>query len=364
MPVFCLHGQAGHVKMNFRYLLRKTIAGGMIRGEDIMTIYDIAKLAGVSASTVSRVVNNKPGIKEETRKQIQALVEQYGYSPNETARGLVMKASRMIGILIADIRYAFHVDIAYYIEEEMSRSGYCSLIINTGLTDEKKVEAIKVLEQRRVDGLILVGSTFQCEPVKEALKISFPKTPIVMTNGYLNLPNVKGVLVDEKDGVENCVKLMAEKGHRKLAFVRPNYTPSSVSKQQGFIDGMEGLGFKRDSLWLYECPTTMEDGYRIMEQILEDHPDLEGVIFGEDLAAVSAIRALNDRGIKIPDQVAVMGIDNYMYGEMCYPKLSSLDNKMVEMSFEAARILLDSLEGRKNPDRIMLFSDIVEREST
>ena len=77
-----------------------------------MTIYDIARMAGVSASTVSRVVNNKPGIKEETRKQILALLEQYDYSPNETARGLVNKASRMIGILIADIRYAHHVDIA------------------------------------------------------------------------------------------------------------------------------------------------------------------------------------------------------------------------------------------------------------
>ena len=78
-----------------------------------MTIYDIARIAGVSASTVSRVVNNKPGIKEETRKQILALLEQYDYSPNETARGLVNKASRMIGILIEDIRYAHHVDIAY-----------------------------------------------------------------------------------------------------------------------------------------------------------------------------------------------------------------------------------------------------------
>ena len=97
-----------------------------------MTIYDIARIAGVSASTVSRVVNNKPGIKEETRKQILALLEQYDYSPNETARGLVNKASRMIGILIADIRYAHHVDIAYYIEEEMGKHGYCSLILNTG----------------------------------------------------------------------------------------------------------------------------------------------------------------------------------------------------------------------------------------
>ena len=329
-----------------------------------MTIYDIAKLAGVSASTVSRVVNNKPGIKEETRRQVLALLEQHDYSPNETARGLVMKASRMIGILIADIRYAHHVDIAYYIEEEMGKHGYCSLILNTGLTDDKKVQAIKVLEQRRVDGIILVGSTFQCEAVKKALETGLSKIPVVITNGYVELPNVKGVLVDERDGVENCVKLMAERGHKQLAFILPNQTPSNLSKQKGFISGMMDLGWNREDMWLYDCPTTLEDGYRITEQILEEHPDVEGLIFGEDLSAVSAIRALTDKRIKVPKQVAVIGVDNSKYCDICYPKLTSLNNKLVEMSLEAARILLDSLEGRENPDKIMLFSNIVEREST
>ena len=329
-----------------------------------MTIYDIARIAGVSASTVSRVVNNKPGIKEETRKQILALLEQYDYSPNETARGLVNKASRMIGILIEDIRYAHHVDIAYYIEEEMGKHGYCSLILNTGLTDDKKVEAVKVLAQRRVDGVILVGSTFETEAVKRALDAGLSAVPVIMTNGYLNLPNVKGVLVDEREGVENCVELMRVKGHEKLAFVRPSHTKSSLSKEQGFVQGMERRGFKREELWIYECPTTLEDGYAMMERILEYHPDVEGVIFGEDLSAVSAIRALVDRNIKVPEQVAVIGVDNSKYCDICYPKLTSLNNRMVEMSLEAARILFDSLEGRENPDRIMLFSRIVEREST
>ncbi|MDO5349269.1 MAG: LacI family DNA-binding transcriptional regulator [Lachnospiraceae bacterium] len=329
-----------------------------------MTIYDIAKLAGVSASTVSRVANNKPGIKEETRKQIQALLDQYDYRPNETARGLVNQSSKMIGILITDIRYAHHVDIAYYIEKEMEKQGYCSLILNTGLSDEKKVQAIKMLSQRRVDGVILVGSTFQCDAVKDALASCFPKEPVVITNGYVNLPNVKGVLVDEKDGLAACVELMVRKGHKKLAFVLPNQTPSNLSKQKGFVAGMENLGWKREELWIYTAPTTLEDGKRVTEQILKEHPDVEGIIFGEDLSAVSGIRVLLDHKIAVPDQVAVIGVDNSRYCDICYPKLTSLNNKMVEMSFEAARILLDDLEGRKNPEKIMLFSNIVEREST
>lgn len=329
-----------------------------------MTIYDIAKIAGVSASTVSRVANNKPGIKEETRQQIQALLDQYDYRPNETARGLVNQSSRMIGILITDIRYEHHVDIAYHIEKEMERHGYCSLILNTGLSDEKKAQAITVLSQRRVDGAILVGSTFQCDAVKQALASRMEGKPVVITNGYLDLPNVKGVLVNEKEGIEDCVYLMAKKGHKKLAFVLPNRTPSNLSKEKGFVSGMEALGFSRDKLWIYSAPTTLEDGRRITEQILLEHPDVEGIIYGEDLSAVSGIRTLLDKNIPVPEQVAVIGVDNSRYCDICYPRLTSLNNKMVEMSFEAARILLDDLEGRKNPEKIMLFSGIVEREST
>lgn len=329
-----------------------------------MTIYDIAKIAGVSASTVSRVANHKPGIKEETRKQIQALLDEYDYRPNETARGLVKQASKMVGILVTDIRYAHHVDIAYNIEQEMERHGYCSLIVNTGVSDEKKVNAIKVLSQRRVDGVILVGSTFQCGAVRDALAVCFPKEPVVITNGYVELPNVNGVLVDEREGMEAGVRLMAGKGHKKLAFVHPNQTPSNWSKEKGFIAGMEELGWKREEMWIYPSPTTWEDGKKITERILEEHPDVEGIIFGEDLAAVGGLRALIDRKIPIPEQVAVMGVDNSRYCDICYPKLTSLNNKMVEMSIEAARILQDGLEGRKNPEKIMLFSHIVERETT
>ena len=100
------------------------------------------------------------------------------------------------------------------------------------------------------------------------------------------------------------------------------------------------------------------------QRILEEHPDLEGVFFCEDMAAASGIRALTDAGMSVPEQVAVIGVDNTRYCEICNPKLTALDNMMLDMSMESARILLDSLEGKSNPSKIMLFSRIVEREST
>ncbi len=329
-----------------------------------MTIYDIAKIAGVSASTVSRVVNKKPGIKDETRQRIQQLLEEYGYTPNETARGLVNRFSRMIGILVEDIRYSHHVEIAYHIETKLRENGYSGLICNTGFTDEKKVDSIRLLEQRQVDGAILVGSTFQTDAVAYGIRTCLSRIPVVITNGYLDLPNVYGVLVDERDGVENCVELMYRKNHKKLAFVLPNHTPSNLAKQKGFISAMVQKGHTGGDLWLYEKPTSLEGGYAVTGAILMDHPDVEGIIFGEDLAAAGAIRALTDAGVKIPEQVAVIGVDDSLYGEICCPKLTSLNNMMLDTSIEAADILLAALEGRPCRHKSLLFSAIVEREST
>ena len=109
---------------------------------------------------------------------------------------------------------------------------------------------------------------------------------------------------------------------------------------------------------------SLREGYQMALKVLEDHPDVEGMIFSIDLLAAGGIRALTDRGAKVPGQVAVMGVDNTVYGELCIPRLTTLDNKLEQVSAAASRILLDALEGRENPQKMMLFADIIEREST
>lgn len=329
-----------------------------------MTIYDIAKQAGVSASTVSRVINNKPGIKAETRKKIQAILKSCNYTPNENARGLSTQNSKLIGILITDLRIAHHTDIAYHIERELAKVGYVCLILNTGITDENKVEAIQILAKRQVDGILMVGSTFQCEAVKDAIVQYLPSIPIAITNGYLPLPNVKGVLVDEYKGVMECIELMQGKGHKKIALIAPNDTPSSIMKKNGFVEAMTKSDVLECADWIYYAETSLTEGYKITNKIIEEHPDVQGLLFCEDEGGVSAVRALMDAGYSVPDQIAVIGVDNTRYCEMCNPKLTALDNMMLEMSMESARILLGSLQGETLPDKIMLLSKIVERETT
>ena len=176
-----------------------------------MTIYDIAREAGVSASTVSRVINNKPGIKESTRKKVQKLLDEYNYTPDVAARGLVMQASKFIGILIEDIRVSHHTESAYVIEQEMTRQGYTCITFSTGADSKRKAQYIEILEQRRVEGAIFIGSMFGTEAVRQSVEQHLSNTPVVIVNGALDLPNTYSVLIDEERGTEECVALLPKK---------------------------------------------------------------------------------------------------------------------------------------------------------
>ncbi len=334
-------------------------------GEISVTIYDIAREAGVSASTVSRVINNKPGIRQETRQRVQSLLKKYNYTPDVAARGLVMQSSRMVGILIVDIRVAHHIESAFVIEQELTKRGYCCITMSTGPAEERKAEYIRILEQRRVEGVILMGSVFATEQMKETLSRYLPKIPVVIVNGYLNLPNVSGVLVDEDDGVEQLVDLLIEKGKRKIAFVLDCHSPSSFRKQQGYYAGMRKLGVEPEDTWIYEIEeSSPKGGYEMTGRILEEHPDVDGIIYSIDLIAVGGVRAICDAGRRIPEDVALAGVDNSMYGEICMPKLTTLDNKLQDMSEVAASLLREGLEGKIQNKKMMIFSEVIERETT
>ena len=342
--------------------------------ENAKTIYDIAKEAGVSASTVSRVVNHKPGIHEETRKKVQALLEKYNYSPNEAARGLVTQSSRIIGILIEDIRVSHHTESAYIIEQEMTRLGYTCITLSTGPDPQQKAEYIRILEQRRGGGVILMGSMFGTKEVEASIQEHLPHVPVAMVNGFLDLPNVYSVVADEERGVEQCASLLMEKGRRSLAFVEDLETPSNYNKRRGFMTAMFRQGIPEAEQLIYyayqkqgedaDPENTIHRGREATRRILAEHPEIDGIIYSVDLLAIGGLQELKHQGRKVPEDVAVMGVDNTLYGKVCTPQLSTLDNKLVEVSKNACRMLLDALEKKEVSHRMMLLTEIIVRETT
>ena len=336
-----------------------------------MTIYDIAKKAGVSASTVSRVINDKPGIGEATKERIRELLKEYNYSPNEAARGLVTQSSKIVGILIEDIRISHHTESAYIIEQEMTKRGYTCITLSTGITPAKKAEYIKILEQRRVDGAILIGSMFGTIEVEKSIKEHLADTPIVLVNGSLNLPNVRGILVDEERGVEECVDLLVSQGRCNLAFAVDSITPSNNNKMQGLRKGLKkhDLGCGEEFIFYATDDDTapehtIERGRQVTKEILMKYPKVNGIIYSIDLLAVGGLQMCQEMEIAVPDQIAVIGVDNTLYGKICTPKLTTLDNKLVEICQNASRILLEAFEGNAASQEIKLSTAIIQRESS
>lgn len=327
------------------------------------TIYDIAQKAGVSASTVSRVINNHAYVKKATRDRVLEVLKECNYVPDEAARSLVTQTSRMIGLLVSDIRTTHHTDAIFYLERELMKRNYCCIILNTGREAEEQVKYIKILSQRNVDAAILIGSIFQSEDVRQAIVQYLPTTPIMMLNGFLDAPNIYGLLVDEQTGVYNTVRMLANKNRRHLAFVLDCRTPSNEAKLQGFMLGMEKYCGGSKPV-VIEVDGETQAAYGATMQLLDDYPEVDGIIYAEDLLALPGMRAIADMHLSIPDAVAVVGINNSLYAVNSIPALTSLDNMLHDMSKTLIRNLIFVQRNREVEHKIMLPTQIVEREST
>lgn len=330
-----------------------------------MTIYSIAEEAGVSASTVSRVINNKPGVNAKTRELVRGLLEKYHYRPDVAARGLVKGNTKIVGILIADIRNPHYTEGAYIIERSISKSDYNTLIFNTGTETAAIKKSIDSLVSRKPTAVVMIGSTYQTSSVKKLIQENIPDIPVVLVNGYIDLPNVYGLVVDEQKGVEGCVDFLAAKGHRRVVFVNDANTVSNMKKEQGYIDGVIRHGGEWTPVVVtLAAVNSREESIRETKRLLETHPETNAIIYANDLIATGGITALRELGKRVPEDVSVIGINNSPYAEICYPRLTSLDNKQIGLSTTCAQIILNALNNEQVPHRYLIYSDLVERDST
>ncbi|MBR5339734.1 MAG: LacI family DNA-binding transcriptional regulator [Lachnospiraceae bacterium] len=327
-----------------------------------VTIYDIAKEAGVSASTVSRVINNKSTVKEETREHVLEILKKNSFSPNEAARGLVTRSSRMIGILISDVRTVQHTEGIYFVERELAANGYSCLIHYTTKNTSEMARYIRELSRWKVEGVVMIGSIFANEDVLNAIGEYLPKTPVFLCNGYLKRPNIYCVVSDEKGGVTNLVRLLAEKGRKHPAMLFNQISASSTEKERGFREGISTYYPGQEAMVRY-CGTTREEVDELVRNLFEEKPETDAIIFSEDIMALMGIRMLNDLGKKIPEDVAVAGINNMVFAEISIPRFTSLDNVLYTVSATAANSLLAILNGKRVSHKILLPTRIVERES-
>jgi DNA-binding LacI/PurR family transcriptional regulator len=187
--------------------------------------------------------------------------------------------------------------------------------------------------------------------------------PVIIANGYIDQPNVYGVIADERGGVTECVRLLAGKRRKHPAFVMNHDTPSNHLKLEGFTTGVRQLMGEAVPR-VVRANDTGDGAYEATVGLMRAHPETDAIIYAEDPLAALGLRALRDLEIDVPGSVSVIGINNSFIAEICNPSLTSLDNMLADLSVMAARNLIDVLQGNRVVKRMMLYSHIVERGST
>lgn len=328
-----------------------------------MNIYDIAREAGVSIATISRVINGKDVVSQKTREKVEEILKKYNYTPNEIARGLVMNSIRTVGVMTIDIRDVYYANVAYTVEQELSRHGYNVILCNTGEDTKEKIKYMKTLMQKKVDGIILVGSVFKDASLDSYISDIAEKVPVVMINGYVDSKNVYSVICDDAYGISAVVDYLAGKGRRALVYLQDTDTYSSRSKVEGFKAGLDRNNLNMSENTLINVKKGLDGGYEGIRSLIERKHNFDAVVCGDDITAIGAIKCLKQQGIHIPGEVAVTGFDNSVLALCCDPALTSVDSWMTDMGKHAVEIFSKVMEGEKVRAKMVIKPKLIYRES-
>lgn len=308
-----------------------------------MTIHEIAKRANVSVATVSRVLNNKPNISPKTYQRVVDALNETGYSPNAIARGLKHNSMNMIGIVVDDIRNLYRAHVIYHLENLLSAQGYTTIVFNAST---KNGSLFSLLLQQQFDSLIFVGSSLSSKEVETFIRTSCSQKPILMFNGFLELPNVISVICDEARGMQMMADHIYRTGRRKFLYVSFGQNLASQRKFSGFRQKLSELKLDFPDERFFCAPTDdFDGGCQAGQAIIDSGLSFDAVVCSLDLTAMGVIHILRQYGYSIPQDISVSGFDNLIYGKLNPPFLTSVDGKIEELADVAVKQLLSALNG-------------------
>jgi len=329
-----------------------------------MTIYEIARKAGVSVATVSRVINNSKNVSPKTRNRILKLIQEEDYVPSSLAQGLSGVATKDIGILLNDVRDQYFAEVVHSMEQEFSSRGYSSILCNTGGALDDQRNYLSLLMKKKVGAVILVGSVFRNPELETAVREVSSKIPVIIINESYSGENVYSLLCDEELGVKEAVRYLFGLGHTRFAFVKQADTYSARRKQNGFRLGLDEAGLDKEDHPVFQIAPGIEAARKIARKIMDLDNPCTAVISDEDLTAVGIVQGLQKLGQRIPQDYSIIGFNNSLYTECVSPSLTSIDSQMAATGLNAARLCLDVLEGRSVPARNMVLPELVVKGST
>jgi LacI family transcriptional regulator len=311
-----------------------------------MTISDVAAEAGVSVATVSRVLNDTGyPVRPETRRRVLEAVEKLDFRPNDLARGLLLKRTQTIGLVIPDIANPYYPVISRGVEDVASQHGYAVIFCNTDRDAAKSERYINVLLQKQVDGIIIAGGGTDFSRASE--RFAEHGTRVVFV-GKPSLP-WPSVRVPNEDGTVAAIEHLAELGHRRVGFIAgPAKLPTARDRLAGYRRAVSDHGMAADRSLERDGDFSEQSGYRATEALLREEPRPTAIFAANDRMAIGALAAAADRGLRVPEDLSVVGFDDIPLASYVRPALTTVALPAYEMGAAAMRLLLDLVKDKDN----------------
>ncbi|GIP32897.1 catabolite control protein A [Paenibacillus sp. J2TS4] len=328
-----------------------------------VTIYDVAREAGVSMATVSRVVNNNPNVKPQTRKKVFEAIERLGYRPNAVARGLASKKTTTVGVVIPDISNMNFAEVARGIEDIATMYHYNIILCNADKKKDKEIRVINTLLEKQVDGLLFMGGTVTDEHIQAFRTSSVPVVLCATADGNNTIPSVD---IDHEKASLDAVKLLIDHGHRKIGMISGTLQDPALgyARYHGYKQALENAGIPFNENYVRVGNYRYESGIEAMKFFLdlEDRPT--AVFAATDEMAIGAIHAIQDAGLKVPEDISVISVDNSRIASMVRPQLTSVAQPMYDIGAVSMR-LLTKLMNKESTDqnKYVLPHDVIKRQS-
>jgi LacI family transcriptional regulator len=332
-----------------------------------ITINDVAQRAGVSLMTVSRVINNKDGVNEETRKYIEQIIEELGYKPSSIARSLVTQRTATLGLVVPDIANPYFSGIAHGVSEVAYTEGYSVLLCDAEENPQRELFLLEVLEEKQVDGLVVCAPRLQSDELCQALR---QQANVILVNRELatesDTPAWGCVLNDDQEGGRLATGHLLQRGHNCIGLLAgPVASFGSQRRMAGYKESLEEAGLPYQPDLVTHCSPVVEGGKTKAKLLLEKHPEITGMFCHNDMIAIGALQAARSLGRHVPDDLEIVGYDDIPIAAWVSPPLTTIRVAFVEMGRLAIRALINCLEGsNQGCERIVLQPKLVIRGSS
>ena len=329
-----------------------------------VTIRDVAAAAGVSYQTVSRVINHRPDVAEETRQRVWQVIEELGYQPSAIARGLVSKRTYTLGLITADFSDYFFTQVIVGAEVEARRHGYFFMLCSTERNPDDEPEYLRLLTERQVDGILFARPSTE-QDSRHIVSLIRQGVPLVTTAYHVPGERLTVVDVDNIDGGFQATQCLIDGGHRRIGMITgPLDWKSAQDRDRGYRLALERASIPYNGSLVEHGDWSYESGYEATVRLLEKPVGFTSLFIQNDRMATGAMQALRQAGRSIPDDVGIVGYDDIPAAAYCHPPLTTIRQPMQEVGEIATRKLIELID---DPDaereEILLKTDLVHRGS-